>query len=81
MCGAGSVQNAAPRARSRWSTSRARTNSRSKPDRNGRVSLYFLVFLSVVLGIIFALGFVYAAKTNQFKNVEEPKYQMLRDEE
>lgn len=45
------------------------------------VSLYFLVFLSVVLGVIFALGFVYAAKTNQFKNVEEPKYQMLRDEE
>jgi nitrogen fixation-related uncharacterized protein len=43
------------------------------------VSLYFLVFLSVVLGILFALGFVYAAKTNQFKDIEEPKYQMLRE--
>ena len=43
------------------------------------VSLYFLVFLSVVLGIIFALGFVYAAKTDQFKDIEEPKYQMLRE--
>jgi cbb3-type cytochrome oxidase maturation protein len=45
------------------------------------VSLYFLVFLSVGLGVIFALGFVYAAKTNQFKDIEEPKYQMLRDQD
>jgi cbb3-type cytochrome oxidase maturation protein len=43
------------------------------------VSLYFLVFLSVVLGILFTLGFIYAAKTNQFKDIEEPKYQMLRE--
>lgn len=43
------------------------------------VSLYFLVFLSVVLGVIFALGFMYAVKTNQFKDVEEPKFQMMRD--
>ncbi len=43
------------------------------------VSLYFLVFLSVALGVLFALGFIYAAKTNQFRDVEEPKYQMLRD--
>jgi cbb3-type cytochrome oxidase maturation protein len=45
------------------------------------VSLYFLVFLSVGLGVIFALGFIYAAKTNQFKDIEEPKYQMLRDQD
>ena len=43
------------------------------------VSLYLLVFLSVMLGVIFALGFIYAAKTNQFKDIEEPKYQMLRE--
>jgi len=45
------------------------------------ISLYLLVFLSVVLGIIFALGFTYAAKTNQFKDIEEPKYRMMRDED
>jgi cbb3-type cytochrome oxidase maturation protein len=44
-------------------------------------SLYFLVFLAVVLGVIFALGFVYAVRTHQFKDVEEPKYQMLRNED
>jgi cbb3-type cytochrome oxidase maturation protein len=43
------------------------------------ISLYLLVFLSVMLGVIFALGFIYAAKTNQFKDIEEPKYQMLRE--
>jgi len=43
------------------------------------VSLYLLVFLSVALGVVFALGFVYAAKSNQFKDIEEPKYQMLRE--
>lgn len=42
-------------------------------------SLYLLVFLSVMLGVIFALGFIYAAKTNQFKDIEEPKYRMLRE--
>ncbi len=44
-------------------------------------SLYLLVFLRVALGVIFALGFIYAAKTNQFKDIEEPKYQMMRDED
>ncbi len=43
------------------------------------VSLYLLVFLSVALGVVFALGFVYAARSNQFKDIEEPKYQMLRE--
>ena len=45
------------------------------------ISLYLLVFLSVALGVVFALGFVYAAKTNQFKDIEEPKYRMLREED
>jgi nitrogen fixation-related uncharacterized protein len=44
-------------------------------------SVYFLVFMSVALGVVFALGFIYAAQTNQFKDIEEPKYQMLRDED
>lgn len=45
------------------------------------ISLYFLIFLSLVLGGIFAGAFIWAAKTNQFKDIEEPKYQMLRDED
>jgi len=44
-------------------------------------SVYFLVFMSVALGVVFALGFIYAAKTNQFKDIEEPKYQMMRDDD
>ena len=45
------------------------------------ISIYFLMFLSVVLGGLFAYAFVWAAKKNQFKDIEEPKYQMLRDED
>ena len=45
------------------------------------ISVYFLIFLSVLLGVVFALGFVWAAKTNQFKDIEEPKYKMMRDED
>jgi len=45
------------------------------------ISVYFLIFLSILLGVLFALGFVWAAKTNQFKDIEEPKYRMLRDED
>jgi cbb3-type cytochrome oxidase maturation protein len=45
------------------------------------ISVYFLIFLSVGLGVLFALAFVWAAKHNQFKDIEEPKYQMLRNED
>jgi cbb3-type cytochrome oxidase maturation protein len=45
------------------------------------ISVYFLMFLSILLGVIFALGFVWAARTNQFKDIEEPKYRMLRDDD
>ncbi len=45
------------------------------------ISIYFLIFLSLVLGGIFAFAFVWAAKSNQFKDIEEPKYQMMRNEE
>jgi cbb3-type cytochrome oxidase maturation protein len=45
------------------------------------ISVYFLMFLSIVLGVLFALGFVWAAKTNQFKDIEEPKYRMLREDD
>jgi len=45
------------------------------------ISVYFLIFLSILLGAVFALGFVWAARTNQFKDIEEPKYRMLREED
>jgi len=45
------------------------------------ISVYFLIFLSILLGVLFALGFIWAAKTNQFKDIEEPKYRMLREED
>ncbi len=45
------------------------------------ISIYFLIFLSLVLGAAFAMLFVWAVKTNQFQDIEEPKYQMLRDED
>ncbi|HTR98128.1 MAG TPA: cbb3-type cytochrome oxidase assembly protein CcoS [Bacteroidota bacterium] len=45
------------------------------------ISVYFLIFLSLLLGAVFALGFIWAAKTNQFKDIEEPKYRMLREED
>ncbi len=44
-------------------------------------SIYFLIFLSLVLGAGFALAFVWAVKTDQFKDIEEPKFQMLRDQD
>lgn len=45
------------------------------------ISVYFLMFLSVLIGVIFALAFAWAAKTNQFKDIEEPKYRMMRDDD
>ena len=45
------------------------------------ISVYFLMFLAILLGVIFALGFVWAARTNQFKDIEEPKYRMLREDD
>jgi cbb3-type cytochrome oxidase maturation protein len=45
------------------------------------ISIYFLIFFSLFLGIIFALAFVWSVKSGQFKDIEEPKYQMLRDDD
>lgn len=45
------------------------------------ISIYFLMFLSVALGAVFASAFVWAVKNNQFKDIEEPKYQMMRNED
>ncbi len=45
------------------------------------ISVYFLIFFTLLLGVIFALAFAWAAKSGQFKDIEEPKYQMLRDDD
>ena len=45
------------------------------------ISVYFLIFFALFIGVIFALAFHWAVKTDQFKDVEEPKYQMLRDDD
>ncbi|HUN65162.1 MAG TPA: cbb3-type cytochrome oxidase assembly protein [Bacteroidota bacterium] len=45
------------------------------------ISVYFLIFMSLGLGGLFAAVFVWAAKHNQFKDIEEPKYQMMRDDD
>jgi cbb3-type cytochrome oxidase maturation protein len=33
------------------------------------------------MGLIFVVGFIWAVKSGQFKDVEDPKYQMMRDDE
>ncbi len=45
------------------------------------VSVYFLIFFSLVMGLIFALVFAWAVKSDQFKDVEAPKYEMLKDDD
>jgi len=45
------------------------------------ISVYFLIFFTLIIGVIFALAFVWAVKTDQFKDIEEPKYQMLRNDD
>jgi cbb3-type cytochrome oxidase maturation protein len=42
---------------------------------------YLLIFLSLAVAVLFVLGFVWSVKTGQFKDVEEPKYQMLRNDD
>lgn len=45
------------------------------------ISVYFLIFFSLVMGVIFALVFMWAVKQGQFKDVEAPKFEMLRDDD
>lgn len=45
------------------------------------ISVYFLIFFSLTMGVIFAVFFLWAVKQGQFKDVEAPKYDMLRDDD
>ncbi|UOD35363.1 cbb3-type cytochrome oxidase assembly protein CcoS [Deferribacteraceae bacterium V6Fe1] len=44
-------------------------------------SLFFLVPISLILGIIALLLFFWAAKDKQFDDIEGPKYRMLDDDD
>jgi cbb3-type cytochrome oxidase maturation protein len=37
--------------------------------------------LSIIFAVLFAAAFIWSIKSNQFTDVEEPKYQMLRNED
>ncbi len=45
------------------------------------ISVYFLIFFSLIMGVVFAVVFMWAVKHGQFKDVEAPKYEMLRDDD
>lgn len=45
------------------------------------ISTYFLIFVSLLLGLMFVGSFIWAVRSGQFKDVEEPKYQMMRDDD
>jgi cbb3-type cytochrome oxidase maturation protein len=45
------------------------------------ISVYFLIFFSLAMGVVFALLFIWAVRSGQFKDVEAPKYEMLQDDD
>ncbi|MBC7196514.1 MAG: cbb3-type cytochrome oxidase assembly protein CcoS [Deferribacterales bacterium] len=44
-------------------------------------SLIFLIPISLLLGVIAFLLFIWATKSKQFDDVEGPKYRMLDDDD
>lgn len=44
-------------------------------------SLYVLIIVAVLLGLIGWLLFMWAVKHNQFDDIEGPKYRMLDDDD
>lgn len=45
------------------------------------ISVYFLIFFSLAMGVIFAVLFVWAVRSGQFNDIEAPKYEMLQDDD
>lgn len=43
--------------------------------------LFFLIFLSIVLGVGAWLFFLWSVKSGQYDDVEGPKYRMLDDDD
>lgn len=44
-------------------------------------TLFFLIFLSIVLGVGAWLFFLWSVKSGQYDDVEGPKYRMLDDDD
>ncbi|MDI6745063.1 MAG: cbb3-type cytochrome oxidase assembly protein CcoS [Thermodesulfovibrionales bacterium] len=44
-------------------------------------ALFFLIFLSIVLGVGAWLFFIWSVKSGQYDDVEGPKYRMLDDDD
>ena len=44
-------------------------------------SLFILILLSLVVGILGFAWFMYSSKKNQFDDIEGPKYRMLNDDD
>jgi len=44
-------------------------------------SLYFLIFISLCLGLAAWLFFLWSARSGHYDDVEGPKYRMLDDED
>jgi cbb3-type cytochrome oxidase maturation protein len=44
-------------------------------------TLFFLIFLTIVLGLGAWLYFIWAVKSGQYEDTERPKYRMLDDED
>ncbi len=44
-------------------------------------TISLLLIIAVFIGLISVIAFVWAVKSGQFKDVEEPKYQMMREED
>ena len=42
---------------------------------------FLLILMAVILAAVFAIGFAWSVKSGQYKDIEEPKYQMLRNED
>ena len=45
------------------------------------MSLGGLIFISLVLGVVAWLAFVWSVKSGQYEDPEGPKYRMLEDDE
>lgn len=44
-------------------------------------SIFFLIIISIFIGIGFWLFFLWAVRSGQYDDMEGPKYRMLDDEE
>lgn len=44
-------------------------------------SLFFLILISLIVGLSVFCFFIFASKTKQFEDIEGPKYRMMDDDD